>query len=121
MQSAALATLFHVASSKAKIIIIIMYPHCPEGGNSWCKYNADRPNGTNTYEPGPGLPFAVLMKVRPIFEKLTTDEFMEKLMHGKTQNQNESFNATIWERLPKTKFASLRTLQFGVYDVVANF
>ena len=41
-------------------------------------------------------------------------------MLGKTQNANESFHGTIWERIPKNTFATLRNLEFGVYDGVAH-
>ena len=37
-------------------------------------------------------------------------------MHGKTQNANERFNGTIWERIPKNTFVTLTNLEFGVYD-----
>ena len=118
MQSAVRATLFHVASSKQNNW---HNPHCPEGSDSWCKHNQDKANNTNTYKPGPGLPLSVVMKVKPVFEELSTDKLLGKCLHGLTQNQNESFNATIWERLPKTRFVSRTQLEFGVYDAVANF
>ena len=118
MQSAVRATLFHVASSKQNNW---HNPHCPEGSDSWCKHNQDKANNTNTYKPGPGLPLSVVMKVKPVFEELSTDKLLRKCLHGLTQNQNESFNATIWERLPKTRFDSRTQLEFGVYDAVANF
>ena len=41
-------------------------------------------------------------------------------MHGKTQNANESFNGTIWERIPKNTFVTLPNLEFGVYDGAAH-
>ena len=44
-----------------------------------------------------------------------------KCLHGKTQNTNESFNALIWERIPKTDYVSLPTLEFDVYDAVEHF
>ena len=45
-----------------------------------------------------------------------------KCPHGLTQNQNESFNAMIWDRLPlKSRYTSFKSLQFGVYDAVASF
>ena len=44
---------------------------------------------------------------------------MEIFLHSKTQNNNESFNGTIWERIPKNNYVSLPTLEFGVYDAVA--
>ena len=41
-------------------------------------------------------------------------------MHGKTQNANESFNGTIWERIPKNTFVTLPNLEYGVYDGVTH-
>ena len=42
-------------------------------------------------------------------------------MHGKSQNANESFNGTIWERIPKNNFVTLPNLEFAVYDAVAHY
>ena len=72
-------------------------------------------------KPGPGLPLEIVHKVRPIYQALSKDTELEKCLHGKTQNANESFNATIWERVPKTNYVSLRKLEFGVYDAVGHF
>ena len=41
-------------------------------------------------------------------------------MHGKTQNENESFSGTNWQRIPKNTFVTLLNLEFGVYDGVAQ-
>ena len=38
-----------------------------------------------------------------------------------TQNNNESYNMTVWGRIPKNHYVSLSQLQFGAYDAVANF
>ena len=118
MKSAVLATLFHVASSKQNNW---HYPHCPTGDDSWCKYNMDRAKHTATYTPGPGLPLEIVLKIKPVFEDLSKEEELQKCLHGKTQNANESFNGTIWDRVPKVNYVSLPTLEFGVYDAVANF
>ena len=112
MQAAVRATLFHVASSKQNNW---HYPH------RWCKHNRDIANKTTTYKPGPGLPLDIVMKLKPIFEELSNEKLLKKCLHGLTQNQNESFNATIWERLPKTRYVSRTQLEFGVYDAVAIF
>ena len=40
-------------------------------------------------------------------------------MHCKTQNANESFNDTIWERIPKNTYLALPNLGFDV-NVVAQ-
>ena len=63
----------------------------------------------------------VVAKLKPVYNDLSKTDLSEKCLHGKTQNRNESFNGTIWERLPKTKYVSFLQLQFGVYDAVANF
>ena len=41
-------------------------------------------------------------------------------MLSKTQNANQSFNGTIWERIPKNNFVTLPNLEFGVYDDIAH-
>ena len=53
--------------------------------------------------------------------ELSKETLLSKCLHGKTQNQNESYNALIWERLPKTKYVSLIHLKFGSYDAVSHF
>ena len=38
-----------------------------------------------------------------------------------TQNPNESFNSTVWERVTKTVYSGLEIIQLAVYDAVANY
>ena len=47
--------------------------------------------------------------------------FLRKCLHGKTQNQNESFNGFIWRRTPKDRFVKMTTFELAVYDAVAHF
>ena len=117
MKKAIYASLFHVASSHKNNY----HTHCPTGKNSWCKFNKDEACYTNSYKAGAGLPLEVIAKLKPIYKDLSSTDLLAKCLHGKTQNQNESFNAMIWERLPKTKYVSNTQLQLGVYDAVANF
>ena len=118
MQSTTKAVLFHVASNKDHNLHC---PYCPLGPDSWCKYNQNRANGNNNYKPGPGLSISIVLKLRPIFEELSNEDLLKKCLHGMTQNQNESFNAMIWSRIPKSTYVSFSQLQLGVYDAVANF
>ena len=117
MYSATLASLFHVAPSKDNNLHI----HCPTGSSSWCRFNADKANNTKLYKPRPGLPMDVILKIRPIYQDLSKKSELTKCLHGKTQNANESFNGTIWDRMPKDTYVSLSNLELGVYDAVANF
>jgi len=88
--------LFHVASSESNI----WHNHCPQGKDSWCAFQADKANGVKTNRPSKGLPLDVISKVKPIHIDLSNDKLLEKCLHGKTQNANESFHSTIWNRLP---------------------
>ena len=118
MQKATRATLFHVASNKSTNY---HDANCPAGKDSWCRFQRDKAEGTTTYKPGKGLPLDVIKHVKPIFQDLSSEELLKDCLHGKTQNQNECFNGTVWDRLPKSKFSGLTQLKFGVYDAVANF
>ena len=91
MKKGASAVLFHVASSKTNN----WHNHCPDGKNSWCRFKRDKTTEESTYKPGPGLPLQVIKHVKPIFQDLCGDELLKKCLHGKTQNQNEAFNALI--------------------------
>ena len=117
MKKAVHATLFHVASSTKNN----WHTHCPTGKDSWCRFNRDKATGKSTYRPGPGLPMEVIKHLKPIYEELSADVLIRKCLHGQTQNQNESLNCMIWERIPKTKYVGFTQLEFGVYDAVANF
>ena len=97
------------------------FAHCRTGPDSWCKFNSDKANKTNTYKPGQRLPNDVKYKIRPTYLELSKESELVKCLHGKTQNTNESFNGMIWGRIPKDTFVSLPCLQFGVYDAVSNF
>ena len=118
MQAALRAILYHVISSKENNW---HWSHCSEGKDSWYKFHQDKANGTRTYKPGPGLPLDIVMKLKPIFAELGDESLMEKCLHGKTQNQNESFNSMIWDQIPKTRYVPPTQLELGVYDAVANF
>ena len=56
-----------------------------------------------------------------IFLELPDDSLLQKCLHGKTQNQNESFNGVIWQRVPKDVRVNKVTFEFGVYDAVSHF
>ena len=77
--------------------------------------------GTTLYKHGEGLPMDVIKHVTPVFEELSDDKLLRKCLHGKSQNQNESYNSTIWHRIPKSIFVSATTFHLGVYDAAAHY
>ena len=118
MKTAIYAGLMHVCSSKANNY---HWKYCPPGSDSWCSYQRDIANHTNLHVPGYGLSVPVMLHVKKIFLNLSSDALLSRCLHGKTQNQNESFNATIWNRIPKHRFVKLQTFEIGTYDAVAHF
>ena len=107
----------HVASSEKNCC----HDKCPKGSESWCKYQADKANGTRLYTPGNGLDTTIIKHIKSIFVDLCKDELLKKCLDSKTQNQNESFNGTVWNRLQKTTYVDYHKLSLGVYDAVAVF
>ena len=117
MKKAIYASLFHCASSADSNY----HGHCPEGPESWCGFQRDKVNRTNTFKHGTGLPLDVREEIKPIYKRLSEDSLLSKCLDGKTQNQNESLNGMVWERVPKGVFVGSEVLQLGVYDAVAHF
>ena len=114
MRTAIFASILHVASSESNNY----HAQC---NISWCQSQRDSANKTNLYKPGVGLSASVIKLVRPIYMALMNLKELAKCLHGKTQNQNESFNSMIWERVPKITYVGKDILDFAVYDAAANF
>ena len=117
MQDAILASMFHVASSDD----CNYHTYCPTTPDTWCQYNRDVANKTNLYQHGRGISLDVIHAIKPIYSDLTKPSELEKCLHGLTQNCNESFNSTVWERVLKSVYCGLEVLEFAVYDAVANY
>ena len=82
-----------------------------------CGFQRDKRN----YKHGPGLPLPVIAKVRPVYQRLSEDSLLEKCLHGKTQNQNESVNGMVWQLIPKEVFVGRELLEMGLYDAISHF
>ena len=55
----------------------------------------------NLYQPGPGISVDVKSAFKPIYSDFSKASELEKCLRGLTQNCNESFNSTVWERMLK--------------------
>ena len=92
-----------------------------KSADTWCQYQNDKQSNTNYYKPKPHLPIDVRLEILPIYQSLCKSEMLDKCLHGKTQNTNESFNGMIWNRLPKAAHVGSDILSAGVYDAIAHF
>ncbi|KFM81142.1 hypothetical protein X975_06762, partial [Stegodyphus mimosarum] len=53
--------------------------------------------------------------VKATYLSLYDKNLLIKCLHGKTQNNNESFNNLLWTILPKEIFVQLKTLLLGAH------
>ena len=101
MQKDCLAGLHHSVGNKSASA---MHKFCPD---RWCKYQQDKKYGTTTYDHNKAvkkaLPSSYLKHMLPLYTRLTNEDLLMGCIPGLTQNQNESFNATVWKRCPKEK------------------
>ena len=56
-----------------------------------------------------------------MFARLSNEELLKKCLHGKTQNQNESFHGVLWDRVPKAAYVGKDIFEIGVFDAVIHF
>lgn len=116
MVSAVWSTYFHKRSTDDRPL----HHLCPEGADSWCKYNKAL-ELKQPYSHELSLPEAVLLAIQPTYQGLAKPDLLKKCLHGQTQNANELFNNVIWKRVSKTDFVGIETLKFGVADAVLAF
>jgi len=98
-QSAIWGTFFHVISTDEE-------PHhfrCPEGTDSWCWYqaalaNGEEPGSHEDHQSTSYLSLDVAERLIPVYRRMSEPRLLERLLHGGTQNQNESLNSQIWLR-----------------------
>lgn len=53
-------------------------------------------------------------KRKPVYEDLSRDDLLNRCLGGCTQNNNESFNSTVWSIAPKTSSSK------KIVDIAAN-
>ena len=135
-----MAGLNHSASSNANP----KHNQCPQGENSWCKYNGMLANrelylkkytmgkcsskvlfhaqdAYPDYEHVSTLPDAVVRELKPIYERISKTELLDKCLHGLTQNACDSLNSLIWQQCPKVNFSGQDYLDFAIADAVVHF
>ncbi|GFU84186.1 uncharacterized protein TNCV_3277971 [Trichonephila clavipes] len=117
MQTAVIAAFFHCCSTDKKP----MHGQCPSGSDTWCKYQKAKQEGKLYKHRTAGLPNSILNTVKTTYMDLCDQSLLEKCLHGKTQNANESFTGVLWSIIPKETFVELLTLQFGAFLAVLQF
>ena len=77
---------------------------CPTGNDSWCKWQAAKAKGEESYHIKPPIPGAIVTLMKPIYRRLGSRSLLEKCVDGYTQNANEALHNIVWQFSPKDKF-----------------
>lgn len=115
MRNAIWATYFHYISTDSNP----QHSLCPL---SWCKWKqAKEERKLRHFKHSHDLPVVCMKALKPVYDRLSSLDLLERCLGGFTQNANESVNNKIWQILPKRTFSGLATLQFGVSLAVSIF
>ena len=117
MKQACWAVFYHSISTDDKPL----HHCCPEGADSWCKFQRAVALHQNAPPHSTRIPADLEQYIKPVFAALCTPELLEKCLLGATQNRNESFNNLVWARAPKTEFVTRPTVDIAVSQAVIIF
>lgn len=95
--------------------------HCPEGADSWCKYQRALALNQDTPPHTPKIPTDFVLHVKQVFQDLCSEKLLQKCLLGATQNRNESFNNLVWARAPKTEYVTRASVTIAVSQAVLVF
>lgn len=105
MEKAVKAIWHHYASTEDNP----SHGFCPEGPDSWCKWQRDQANGTETFRPK-NVASAVMQEILPTFEALWDRNLLQSVLEGLSQNNNEALNHLVWDISPKELFGGPETV-----------
>ncbi|GFU67861.1 uncharacterized protein TNCV_1201051 [Trichonephila clavipes] len=115
------SNMLHSISTDAKP----QHSKCPAGENSWCFYQSAIANGEkpNNHKLNVGTPIneKFLTKILPIYQRLASNELLERCIRCGTQNANESLHSMIWAKCPKEIFVNKRRVKRAVTEAVCEY
>jgi len=112
------ATFFHKSSSDENP----QHQNCPEGAESWCKWQQAAANGElNQFRHDKPPLTPVQAAIRPIYEELSKDELLHRCLGSETQNNNESLNSLIWTCAPKHLHSGPKIVEIATFLATAIF
>lgn len=119
MQKDIMAALSHCSSTDAKP----NHKQCPKGKKSWCFYNRNlaerKPKSHSAMSVF--LNETVVKYIKPIYERLSTLELLQKCTKGLTQNANEAVHAVLWRKCSKSGSSSKGRIEIAAAQAIAEF
>ncbi|GFU25549.1 uncharacterized protein LOC101238613 [Trichonephila clavipes] len=78
MMSSVIAAFFHCVSGKHNSL----HGQCPEGSESWCRYQRSKAAGSPLKEIEQGLPNKIINQIKPTYLKLCNETLLKKCLHA---------------------------------------
>ncbi|GFW89538.1 uncharacterized protein LOC101238613 [Trichonephila clavipes] len=100
MMSSVIAAFFHCVSGKNNSL----HGQCPEGSESWCRYQRAKAAVSPLKEIEQGLPNKIINQIKPTYLKLCNETLLKKCLHGilsVIRNVNGSFPESVAQELLK--------------------
>ncbi|RUS84766.1 hypothetical protein EGW08_007450 [Elysia chlorotica] len=121
MKRAVIAVVDHSSSTDQEPL----HQNCPEGEDSWCFFQKAQARGlpAEPHAENVGHPICKLVAdhIRPVFERMSSDDLLSRCILQMTQNANRSAHAVIWARCPKHQFVNRDRVTVAVALGVAEF
>lgn len=118
MKNAIWATYYHKISTDEKP----QHDKCPSGEDSWCSYQKAKASATlDSYKHNNPIPETVQDAIKPVYDRLTDVNLLERCLEGYTQNNNESLNAVIWSMAPKVHYSGAKVVEIASYIAASIF
>ena len=95
MRNGIMAALYHITQFQSQDR---RHQFCPEGPESWCPHKRGENSGDKKHHISPDL----FKKLLPIFEKRSSDNYLNRVVAGHNTNVIESLNNQVWLRIPKS-------------------
>ena len=103
MENAILAIYFHMIKGENEELPV-QHRLCPNGKDSWCKYQKDISLGIDSYKPSKCLLYVFRGELKPIFERLAENSLLQRCLKGYTQDENEALSNILWCKCLKRVF-----------------
>lgn len=118
MKNAIWATYYHKISTDENP----QHDECPSGEDSWCSYQKAKASATlDSYEHKTSIPETVQDAIKPVYDRLTDNNSLERCLGGYTQNNNESLNTVIWSMAPKVHYSGAKVVEIASYIAACTF
>ncbi|GFX35751.1 uncharacterized protein LOC101238613 [Trichonephila clavipes] len=109
MSSVIAAFFFHCVSGKNNSL----HGQCPEGSESWCRYQRAKAAGSPLKEIEQGLPNKIINQIKPTYLKLCNETLLKNVFMVRHRTAMKVITTFCGILFPKNIFIGLETFRLG--------